>query len=175
MGLSPLHPVVIVVDSAGCHGALVENGVSRDGFGCLKTTPHNPPTNGTPLQPDRVPCGKGAQADGVGPRTQVVLGMEGVTEEPTTDYLRAHLSVLEQTQGVLLGLLSCPRLHEGVDIHLSYRVLNWIPSALLLLFSFGGEPGTIGWSMEYRWHVIRLQEALSSATLSPTPHPTIHS
>ena len=102
----PLQTVVIVMDNAGCHGSLVEGCIVRNGFRYLKTIPYSPQTNPIERVFSQIKAfvARRSHADGSELKSQIKQGIESVTEENTTNYLRAHLSVMEQIQrGFLLG------------------------------------------------------------------------
>ena len=96
----PLQTVVVVTDNARCHGSLVENCVTRNGFRYLKTIPYGPQTNPIERASSQIKSfvARGSHADGSELKAQIRQGIESVAEQHTTNYLRAHLSVLEQMQ-----------------------------------------------------------------------------
>lgn len=94
------------MDNAQCHGLAVQECIVRNGYRYLKTVPYSPQTNPIERMFSQVKSfvsGR-TKANGTQLMAQIREGVGSVTPDHTTNYLRAHLSVLELIQsGFLLG------------------------------------------------------------------------
>lgn len=98
-------PVVVVMDNAQCRGLAVQTCIAEEGYRYLETIPCSPQTNPIERMFSRVKsyASRGTRANGNELIAQIEEGIRNVAEH-STDYLRAHLSVLEPTQrGSQLG------------------------------------------------------------------------
>ena len=99
-------PVAIVMDNAQCHGQAVQQSITEHGYRFLKTVPYSPQTNPIERMFSQVKSfvSRRTKENGSQLIAQIQEGIRSVTSENTTNYLRAHLSVLELIQrGFLLG------------------------------------------------------------------------
>ena len=109
-------PVVIVMDNAQCHGLAVQQSITEHGYRFLKTVPYSPQTNPIERMFSQVKSfvSRRTKENGSQLIAQIQEGIRSVTSENTTNYLRAHLSVLELIQrGFLLGSDHVFKLAEG--------------------------------------------------------------
>ena len=99
-------PVVIVMDNAQCHGSAVEACIARNGYRFLKTIPYSPQTNPIERVFSQIKShvARRVRASGDELIEQIKEGIRSVTEEHVTNYMRAHLAVIELIQrDFLLG------------------------------------------------------------------------
>ena len=99
-------PVVFVTDNAQCRGNAVEECIVINGYRFLKTVPYSPQMNPIERIFSQVKSyvSRRTRSDGRELVRQIVQGLESITEEQSTNYLMAHLQVLEDVQrGFKLG------------------------------------------------------------------------
>ena len=94
------------MDNAQCHGLAVQTCIVEEGYRYLKTIPYSPQTNLIERMFSQVKShvSRRTRANGNELIAQIEEGIRGVTEEHSSNYFRAHLSVLELVQrGFQLG------------------------------------------------------------------------